>query len=573
MPIEKESWKAIHALGVKYNQHLSATKGLPNYLKQKNRILCDIQCAGSTTRIPIILQDPYDIDGALTKGDILKKNRTDPNVWLFEIILIILTFPISVPILVIWSLIMRGTPDFLKTTGAIYVDNILSHCSQVTPESSSDINTSPSLLSNTLTRIHAMQSKPSENENNEQSFSLIDSRPTAELNQSTPFIQASTAAFDQINQGIFAFSMGITDAMRVDKALKEEAGIPIITSYRVNSPTDLQPNTFSMDIKCIFRWTGHRKERATLLFMNAFKAPPNDQGYQRPVLQQKLESNTSSILGYSSWFSKPSSEDVLKNAESLSGIYKKRVDLYLEAHQLAKTEVQRILVLECLINQYANFHEYHENRRRRGWGDYDPGALPEIKKYLTWLPENYQTQTPSANKINDNFQSIFKLLQEQRIDEAWVKFEPHAKLSPFIQHAFPNLQAMKHQLRAIFRISRHDIYYGRNIFGFTWISEVDILWTVINELRKACKLIESYAPDQKEAIEQHMIAPLERLNQIGKQAATETSYEDKRLRRELRIQHNQPILAQCINPTYRILNEDMDDDDEPTVVDVTELSI
>lgn len=569
MLFEKDSLEKIHALGRLYGAHLSATKSSTRYFEQKYEILCEIQGTKSTTRIPIILQEPSRLDSSITKGELLKKNRSDHNIWLFEMLVIILTFPISIPILMIWSWIMRGTSDFLKTTGAIYVDNILFHCSQATPGSSADNSTS--LLSNTLTRIHTMQSKPSEN--NEQSFSLTERRPAMKLNQTDSFIHKSTAAFAQINQGIGALGMGITEDMHVDKQLKDETGIPLITSYRINRPTDFRPNSFSMDIMCIFRWTNRHRERSTLLFINEFKAPPNVVGYQRPILQQKFEPNRSSILCYSSWFSKPTSEDILKNAESLSGMYQERVDLYIEAYELAKTEVQRILVLECLITQYANFHEYHKNRRLRGWDNYDPGALQEIKKYLTWLPDNYQTQTPSANKINENFQSIFGLLQEQRIDDAWAQFEPYVELSYFIQQAFPNLQAMKHLLHAIFIISRHNAYYGRNAEHSVWMPEIDIIEVAINELSKACKLIEIYDPDQRSAIEQHMIAPLEALKLKGKQIADHMSYEDKKRCRTVRVQYNRSLLVQGIDPTYRILDEDMDADDEPTVVDVTGCSI
>jgi len=312
----------------------------------------------------------------------------------------------------------------------------------------------------------------------------------------------------------------------------------------------------------------------TLCFSNAFKLPPNGQGFQSPVVLQPDSESKAPQSIFNFWSAPPAPEpncmEALNIAEEMKGMCSKREKAYLKAYQLAKTDVQRIRVLECLITRYS---KYHDRLIRDGeFKDYAPGVMRKANHYLTWLPESYQTQSLNANKINDNFQSIFKLLQEQRIDEAWARFDAHSDLSFFIQRAFPNLQAMKHQLHAIFRISRHDIYYGIDATGSTWIPELSIIVAAIGELQDACKVIESYDPVQKEALEQYAIAPLERLIEIGKEAAATTSYEERQLRRDTEVEHGRSLFAQNIQPTFRILGEDMDADEEPTVVDVTSFS-
>ena len=77
-------------------------------------------------------------------------------------------------------------------------------------------------------------------------------------------------------------------------------------------------------------------------------------------------------------------------------------------------------------------------------------ALAMIEVRHNQLPANYRTMTPSANHMQESINLVFQLLSKNKIGEARLHYLRIPNFSAFLKLAFPYLQAMKHQLRAIF---------------------------------------------------------------------------------------------------------------------------
>lgn len=62
---------------------------------------------------------------AKTNADLLNLSGATSEILMLYWFLILITFPISIPLLILWSFLTRGTPNFLKSDGAIFVDAII----------------------------------------------------------------------------------------------------------------------------------------------------------------------------------------------------------------------------------------------------------------------------------------------------------------------------------------------------------------------------------------------------------------------------------------------------------------
>ncbi len=352
----------------------------------------------------------------------------------------------------------------------------------------------------------------------------------------------------------------------IKKNLELYAGTPVITSYQINLPKSSSAETFTIDIKCKFRWTDEPKMRIRIMALNALELPPSYREFPNAMVSTyhppSLRQQTMSCLGY---FFRSDMQSLLKNANDAHGIDNKE-RLYLQAYKRAHTDVQRIQVLESLINTLADFHQHLDKLWRQ---DFNTGErdfmqdvnLIKINRYLSQLPENYPLITPNAQILNDQFKSIFYLLKENHLEKAWALYKSIATPSYFIQRSFPNLVAMTHQLSAIFIIARLDKWYGPDIYR----PEHEIIACVLTELQKACASLTKYNSEQVGILNEGAIKPIEQLIQTGLRAASTTSDERKRAIYDEDVKYNQQMADIGVDPSARILTENMDINDSQQI--------
>ncbi len=63
-------------------------------------------------------------------ADDLKKSRTPWYKFMLNAFFVASSFPISIPILIGWSLMTRGTPNFMKTDGEVYLEKVSALCAK-----------------------------------------------------------------------------------------------------------------------------------------------------------------------------------------------------------------------------------------------------------------------------------------------------------------------------------------------------------------------------------------------------------------------------------------------------------
>ena len=104
-----------------YKNHLGDILYTDKLGQEKLIMLNSLITHATPKKILYLLSNPH---GPVYKTT-LQKNRSSWTWTLIAGFLTAITFPISLPVLIAWSWILRGTPNFLKTDGAILVENLL----------------------------------------------------------------------------------------------------------------------------------------------------------------------------------------------------------------------------------------------------------------------------------------------------------------------------------------------------------------------------------------------------------------------------------------------------------------
>ena len=643
---EEDIMKEIHDL---CDSHLNNQRYGMSHRTKAGQVLTEIKLQKNIAGVLAILNGNKrgfrGIYDDTMNAEVMKKNDMSQSKWLIFIFLLIITFPLSVPLLAIHSWWTRGTPNFFKTDGAVLFDKILalcqnkngapslpqfvgntvveSHSLPVHPDQtpilpalgSLNVGTNTTLnVENSIGRVqesrfeesqrlereleelyadrNGLITKDDKKNSNQQQITAINMRNRSMFNTHTKIpapsnnveFKLSSAAeqmpapFEKLNS---IFSVMLSDGFNkvmVDHSLKKYTGLPVVTSYRINSTSILCPNSFSMDIKCKFKWTSQPAKRVCITLFNTFDISMDE--YVAPVPPAQSNEQLSYfyqlyVNGFALFSSKQKVADLLKKAMLTHDMYEKEL-IYQEALQLAQTPLESTQVLEAFINAYGKHYDRVErdSHLERGglkqhFHDLLPVILAKIHELKKKLPENYWSLAQSAITLNAQFRQIYTLLQTGHINVAWVVYKP-LKLTHFIQYAFPHLKAMDHQLSAIFVLSRHKSD-RQNDGSNNFISENNIIPNALYHFRQAFTLLEPHHMTCANSIQKDVIASLESLIQVGKKAAEVTSYEEKSIIQEQEGDADDRLRAAGIDPTYRIPDEDIDADDELRVIQIPTL--
>ncbi|MDP3560625.1 MAG: hypothetical protein Q8R83_00380 [Legionellaceae bacterium] len=447
----------------------------------------------------------------LTNKELLRKNHFSWPYWILTTVLIVMTFPLSIPILSLWSTKNRGTLQFWKATHALLIEDI-----------STDALMPPTSVPLTLNSTHPItKESPMDRYGATSSSQMIVKRlKSAEpIESSAPNIISSIVP--AIKMDSFFSNMAITN-------LQRQVGNPVITSYTIENVSN-DTNVFSINLECEFDITNGEPHQETLklykqhILPETFQPVENMIPFTCPQEKRNFFKDAAVQIGLknSSDFYK-----TLLNAAETQDINEKE-NLYLKAYSRAKTDKQRTQVLEHLVNEYYAFYQYQVRNKHIDPEDSNAESQEKINKYLSYLPKNYQQTCDSAIALTESFNAILELITYDQFDLAWAKYQDLENqkmlpLSHFLQRTFPNLQATWYQLSAIFVITQHKRKNREfRIYERSEFEHLEIFFEM------TYRIIDGYNKQSSSFIEQHVLTPLQQFRIKSKQSVDNMSKQER----------------------------------------------
>lgn len=163
--------------------------------------------------------------------------------WLIAF-LIIITAPISVPILIAYSWITRDDPNFLKSDGTIFVEKLIRLSEAELKRTSVDETINLTSSTTPLLRTHTMDNQT--NPHNQYGSNTL----TSLLEKTrTPPLYACFSAPPQAPQGLFATMFDL------DKDTLNDAGKSEILASRIRPFSYTNDEHLTLDVYCSFKYT------------------------------------------------------------------------------------------------------------------------------------------------------------------------------------------------------------------------------------------------------------------------------------------------------------------------------
>ena len=451
----------IKELCMHYERHLTDQKKYLSYFEQVKRDLTEelLKNADNPKKLLNLLEEPSNFldSPSKTKADILRTNRNSPLSWFFKGVLLLITAPVSLPLLMLWSFKTRGTINFFKADGAIFLERLIPLCQCWTepPSSDSSSGKKPSAPTIPISKGLSPMKYPT-------LFSLTPAAQQCEMQPSEEAIED----VDLKNMSRFAGQVAniFDPEFTMGQMLKDFKGQAMIIASDPIEKTD-NPNELRLRFTCELMYTAAPHEICEIRLFKTFspmvveKAPaplaitgPTNierQPIQYPWIQTGQEYCLSFFKDNFASMMKKGHENV--GHEDGYDLFK-RIKYYEQALTLAKTDVEKLWAIEFIINsadacraffRYGPFL-WHESKIQE-----------KIKAALEQLPPDYRRLSVEITKTNALYQTIWTYLETNETKEAWKLFQT-ITLSHFIIKACPELDAMRCQLAAVFEINGED---------------------------------------------------------------------------------------------------------------------
>ena len=492
----------VYRLCNDYKKHLANIPYLSSYpdelTQDKLKIIESLLLCRTPKGIKYLLTDPRGPRYQM----ILQKHRSD---WTWTFIagfLTVITFPISLPILLAWSWIVRGNPNFLKSDGAILVDKLLRLSEASLGVSPIDIDTHTTLETSQL-RTSSMDNQLSRQRASRfHGMASLLARHT--LKQDSSDASSFPAVIDTA-PNLYAAMFDL------EKDIFNDAGNPQFLASRARSFSYVLDDHFVVDSYCGFKYSNQAPLVVTISILTSLDPiMPHfaEDGHARQQTEQPPHEGVVTTLSkrvHGLFFSPPTFESMFKEAQIDRGYHTTR-EFYEKALSLARNDRQRISSIEGIINQldrkYVSDQEDYiqcinekksieyalarggivAEHRMNGFSNLSVQIERHLKKmndglaliedYYHQLPANYRAMTPSADHIEGTINLVFQLIECDEIGKARLHYLSIPQFTPFLKLAFPHLLAMKHQLRAIFCLLSTHGYHVRAHYGEPFELEV-----------------------------------------------------------------------------------------------------
>jgi hypothetical protein len=417
-----------------------------------------------------ILQDKCDDPyfSSMNNADVLRMNRSSRVGLFFKGLLVLITFPISLPLLMFWSFKTKGTFNFLKADGAIFLENLLPLCTNwVEPPPNLSLGSTLSTSVNpTLRGPNIMLNRKNFSHNRAAVprvlVPLSSQKPTSEEPIELPLVENS----DLKNMRELAARMGGVfgdSRYEIDQTLSRFKGQAMITASSPIRPVANAPNELRLEFTCRLMYTDAPPVQCEITVFKTFspmvRVPPqlfitagtnNEQYRTQPDLVQRGKRYCASFFedNFSSAMEKGHTNIGKEQAANLLST----VEYYERALTLARTNFEKLHAIEAIINAIQASRKLFAGIPFR---NFELKLQEKTQAALHQLPADYRLISGEINRIATLYQVIWSYLEDNQPKEAWSLFKS-ITLSHFLEESCPELVAMHAQLSAVFEINGED---------------------------------------------------------------------------------------------------------------------
>lgn len=494
----------------------------------------------------------------LLKHQVLVLNRTPWWLLFIQTFFIAITCPLSVPFLMIWSWVNRGTPNFMRTAGSIFLEKVLTLCRQagVHRPTQAIIPAFPIELDARQHQNHPTVSQ-GVNMQSYRQMQALGGATTAGNNGVPPGLaipfpaQLPTLAED-VN-GMANMAQAFTQVMIDNPTLFIESEVEHTNGksvFMASPPFErINDRIFLQKFDYASAWTKPWQELDE--FSSQVHVFQKFNFVRRPQKTDKKPANITPPTGrlertYAAGLAlfRSDSKALLEKARKTCGPAAHR--FYLEALETAKNNEEYTNVMEVLINHHCRGTKDIEEMEDRYTPEYFKrlidGGIYQLNRYIDQLPENYYLCSSTARTLEAYFARVWGLLEEGKASEAWDAFgkdELFEKCkmkiliqTPFVQKCLPHLVAMWYQLSGLF----HIIGASGEIIDS---AEEEGRRTLLL-MEKALKALQEHSLPDATAFEQTCVEPLRQM-----QAHAETLFQQvpRETARQYAIQSFRDLLA------------------------------
>jgi hypothetical protein len=426
-----------------------------------------------------ILQDKCDDPyfSSMTNADVLRMNRSNPLSLFFKGLLVLLTFPVSLPLLMFWSFKTKGTLNFLKADGEIFLEQLIPLCTNWVepPPRSTSRNTPTPSTNSTLRDLNPMPKRDHFAQN--RSTALVSGRSEASVSALVPRHPEAPATEEPIEllqvenpdlknmrrlatQMVSVFS---NPRETLDRQLLDFKGKAMITVSLPIRPVGTEnPNALRLEFTCQFMYTDAPPVQCEIILCKTFSpmvratsvapplitagstaARPQTQSYWMQRSQQYCKSFFADNFG--SMMQKGHQNVGQEEASDLL----KTVKYYERALNLATTDVEKLQAIEAIIN---SIHDSRKLFEGVPFPNFELNLQKRTKAALRQLPTHYRFLSEDIKHTTASFQTVWTFLENNQPKEAWTVFRIIA-MSHFLEQSCPELDAMHCQLSAVFQIN------------------------------------------------------------------------------------------------------------------------
>jgi hypothetical protein len=432
---------------------------------------------------------PYE---RLPRHEVLVMNRTPLWLWLIQALFIVTTFPLSVPALMILSWVNRGTVNFMRTDGSIYLETVLDLCQQAGvdgPEPPYAPPLQPSFPAQTAATSGAPTLNQGANMQNptllqaigspiqpvatvsvlstSDSHVLLQSRRTTGNDDDDVHSDVEKGMNIMVDMGrAFTQVMVENPTMLVDVEVLRTKGKAVFLDAgpleRISQKQCLQKFLYGA------AWTKPWQELD--IFGREIKVFREFTFVRRPKKTDKCPANivpptniTSKLYAFGLSLYQSDTKTLLEQAWQNRGSAPTAYRLYNEALDVAKNNEEYTNAMEALINLHCRcidgFRErgpffYRSEGAQVRFHEEMQIKIRKLDEYIDMLPDNYHQCSLSARTLQAYFDEIWNYLERHERVQAWEVFDnteiKELIETPFVQRCLPHFACLWLQIKGLF---------------------------------------------------------------------------------------------------------------------------
>lgn len=475
------------------------------------------------------------------RHEVLVMNRTPLWLWLIQGFFIAITFPLSVPALMIFSWINRGTANFMKTDGSIYLETVLDLCQQAgvdgpevppfqaqpaapsgVPTLTQGINMQHSTITSSLETLDG--SAPPETTVSVRSTSnahvLSQSRQSARENdddidgdveQGINGMAAMGRAFTQVMIENPTMFVDVEVLRTKGKAVFLDAG----PFERISSKQWLQKFSYGA------AWTKPWQEldvfgREIRVFREFTFVRRPKKTDKSPVNVVPATNNAGRLYAFGLSVFKLDTKSLLEQAWNNRGSAPTANKLYKNALDVATNNEEYTNAMEGLINLHCggidwlrdhNAEFYRTEVAQVRYREEMQIKLRQLDEYIDMLPVNYLQCSTTAQTLQAYFDEVWRYLERHERVQAWNVFDKKEIKelieTPFVQRCLPHFVALWQQIKGLF--------YLKNRYEEFYLEEEDEAKTLQYYMNKTQECLRENNIPEASSFEQEFVEPIKQM--------------------------------------------------------------